>query len=48
MLFELSVDVVGRCTMRHVFSVAAQVVPGSLRAAGVRSVLPACDLRADG
>jgi hypothetical protein len=25
MLIELSVDVVGRCAMRHVFSVAAQV-----------------------
>src|SRR3984885_13356121 len=40
MLFELSVDVVGRCAMRHVFSVAAQVAPGSLLGTGVRTVYP--------
>ena len=30
--------------MRHVFSVAAQVAPGSLRAAGVRTVFTRSDL----
>lgn len=37
MLWDLTVDVAGRCVVRHGLSVAPQVVPGSLRDAGVRT-----------